>query len=98
MKALQYDWVQQHRSTWGDVYDEDRFATTTEVYDQFNATHIRKRFASAQRDAMDKGDEFINSSSGVQYYSVAWPLWVFPVSQISTTTLDTVYRNNNKMS
>ncbi len=71
MKALQYDWVQQYRSTWGDASDDDRFAMTTQVYDQFNATHIRRRFASAQRDAMDKGDVFINSSSGEEYLSVA---------------------------
>ncbi len=71
MKALQYDWVGQKRSTWSEELSYDDFAMTTEVYDQFNATHTRKRFASAKRDTMDTGEISIDSSSGVEYLPVA---------------------------
>ena len=67
MKALQYDFVQQHRSTWHDQYDCDVFRTNSQVITLFNKTHVRSQVAGQERSAFDNGKIQLSSSTTEEY-------------------------------
>jgi hypothetical protein len=70
MKTLLYDRVIQRRATF-QFRSFDSFYTIAEAYDSFNATHTRKRWASASRQVFDQttdGKDDVDSSSGVDYF------------------------------
>jgi len=61
LQRLQYDYVQQSRSTWGGEYDSDRFGSFSTIYLPHNRTHTRVTSASITRITYDQ----VNTNSDV---------------------------------
>jgi len=61
LQRLQYDYVEQKRSTWGGEANYDSFDSSSTIYLAHNRTHIRITRASVSRTTYDQ----VNTNSGV---------------------------------